>query len=341
MNPTRTLLALGLLAVVALAACGKQEPLPPAKPLTASAEQLAQIPNLAPGPFTVHKGTPVEWRVGGATLRVRVVAPDGAGPFPLVVFSHGFASDVDQYDALFEHWASHGYVVIAPFHLDGGGTVSAILSSLRYGSDGLVQARVANLKTVLDHLGELDAVEPGLAARIDRGRIAAAGHSFGAFSAQQMGGAASVDPKDGTRIEGLDPRVRAALAISPPGEMFKIINAQSWRSMAAPMLVTTGTWDRDGRFVTDWRQHKLSYETAPAGRNWLLVNEGADHYLGNLICRTERKEAAQTDALRMVNALSVTFLNAFVKDDAAARAFLDAPATLQTLTGDFARLEHR
>lgn len=326
--------------LAALAACAADAPLPPAKPLAAQAAQLAQIPNIAPGAWAVRKGTPVEWRAGDAVLRVRAVVPEGAGPFPLVVFSHGFASDVDKYDALFEHWASHGYAIVAPYHLDGGGSVRAIFSSMRHGSEGLIWSRVAHVRAVLDHLDALDAVWPGLAARIDRHRIAVAGHSFGAFTAQQFGGAAAVDPASGARIEGRDARVRAVLALSPPGEMFDVINAQSWLAMDAPMLATTGTWDVDHRFVTDWRQHRLSYETARPGRNWLLVTEGADHYLGNLICRPERKAPPQHDALRMVNAMAVTFLDAHLKGEPTARAFLDGTA-LADLTSGFSQLSHR
>ena len=181
---------------------------------------------------------------------------------------------------------------------------------------------------------------PGLAQRIDRGRIAVAGHSFGAFTAQQFAGARAIDPEDGSQIAAGEHSVRAVIAISPPGEMFGLINQQSWRSMHKPMLATTGTWDVDGRFVTDWRQHRLSFETAQPGNNWLLVIQGADHYLGNLICRTDRDAEAQPDALRMVNAASLNFLNAQLRDDAAAAALLnrdyfDAP------TGGFARLEQR
>lgn len=328
-----------LTVVLGLAACGSHVELPPAKVLVEDAGLLPALPTLKSG---AHASTAVDrdWSVGGHSLRIRAVLPQGDGPFPVVVFSHGFASDERQYDALFKHWASHGYVILAPYHADGGGMPRAIFNSLRRGNDGLVAARVADVKRVLDHLDQLDALSPGLSALVNRSRIAVAGHSFGAFTAQQFGGAATVHPDSGQRIEGRDERVRAVMAISPPGEMFDIINAKSWLSMDTPMLATTGTWDVDGRFVTDWRQHRLSFDTARPGNNWLLVIEGADHYLGNLICRPDRNVAPQADALRMVNALSVTFLDAFLRSDPAAQVFLKS-RPLAALTGDFATLSHR
>lgn len=328
-----------LAATLALAACGTGVAPPPARPLDASPARLAAIPAFGRGAHAVIRGDAVQWQAGERALRVRAVYPEGAGPVPLVVFSHGFASDVDQYDAVLDHWASHGYAVVAPYHLDGGGTPRAIFNSVRMGNLGLIAARVDDMKRVLDHLDALDAIAPGLAARIDRRRIAVAGHSFGAFTAQQLGGAVAEDD-DGRRVDGRDRRVGAVVALSPPGEMFGVINARSWRDFDAPLLATTGTWDTDGRFVTDWHQHALSFDTARPGRNWLLVVAGADHYLGNLICRTRRAAPPQRDALRMVNAVTTAFLDAQLKEDPAARAFLEGGA-LQRVTDGFATLSRR
>ena len=333
-----------LLAGLLLSACGKTMELPPAQPLQASAEQLAQIPGIASGPLAVSKSEILDWRVGEQTLRLRVLQPSphsgGDGPFPLVLFSHGFASDVDQYDALLTHWASHGYISIAPYHRDGGGSLRAIFNSIAIGKAGLIAGRVADIALLLENLAALDEVMPGLAQRIDRGRIAVAGHSFGAFTAQQFAGARAIDPEDGSQIAAGEHSVRAVIAISPPGEMFGLINQQSWRSMHKPMLATTGTWDVDGRFVTQWRQHALSFETAPPGDKHLLVVEGADHYLGNLICRTDRETPAQHDALRMIQAASTAFLNAHLRVHAEPWESL-GNGELARLTQEFAQLEHR
>jgi predicted dienelactone hydrolase len=40
--------------------------------------------------------------------------PHGRGPFPLVVFAHGFAETPDVYARLLDEWARAGYVVAAP-----------------------------------------------------------------------------------------------------------------------------------------------------------------------------------------------------------------------------------
>ena len=86
--------------------------------------------------------------------------------------------------------------------------------------------------------------------------------------------------------------------------------------------------------------HLMSWETSLPGDKYALVIDGADHYLGSLICRTEREEPPQEDALRMVQIVTTAFLDAYVKRDTMAMAFL-ADDQLAVITANFAHLSRR
>src|SRR5947209_20126732 len=51
-------------------------------------------------------------------LPVKIYYPQGAGPFPVIVFSHGLYGSKDGYFALGRYWASYGFVSIHPSHAD-------------------------------------------------------------------------------------------------------------------------------------------------------------------------------------------------------------------------------
>ena len=77
--------------------------------------------------------------------------------------------------------------------------------------------RTDDLTCVLDQLDAIEAAVPGLAGRIDHGRIAVAGHSWGAQTASTLAGA-RVAGADGTPGESMtDPRVRTAVLLCLPG----------------------------------------------------------------------------------------------------------------------------
>lgn len=65
-----------------------------------------------------------------------------------------------------------------------------------------------------------------------------------------------------------------------------------------------------------------------------------DHYLGNLICRLDREEAPQHDALLMVNAVSTAFLDAHLKSNTQALNILHSDV-LSQLTGGFSQISRR
>ena len=55
----------------------------------------------------------------GLDHKLGVYAPNAPGLFPVMYFSSGFADNIpaDAYETLFSRVSSHGYVVIAPYHL--------------------------------------------------------------------------------------------------------------------------------------------------------------------------------------------------------------------------------
>ncbi|MFN8374405.1 MAG: hypothetical protein U0694_16200 [Anaerolineae bacterium] len=53
---------------------------------------------------------------GHALLNAEIDASEA--PYPLIVFSHGFGAPVHWYAYLLEHWASYGFIIIAPEHLE-------------------------------------------------------------------------------------------------------------------------------------------------------------------------------------------------------------------------------
>ena len=266
--------------------------------------------------------------------------PEQGEAYPLLVFSHGNWSTRDSYDRLLRHWASHGYAIIAPDHLDCCSPVKGIYQSLRLGQYGLVAARTSDLHFVLDNLDSVERAAPGFAGKADRARIAATGHSFGAFSAQQLAGASALDPESGRQVSARREGIHTVVALSPPGPMFDTITAESWQGLDQPTLVTTGTWDIQPGFFDDWRLHLMSHETAVPGEQWALVLQGADHYFGSIICRPERDEAPQEEAFALLLATTTSFLDHRMKGKALPKQLFEA-GQLEALTGGFAELRQR
>ncbi|WP_320837222.1 chlorophyllase/cutinase-like alpha/beta fold protein [Zhongshania sp.] len=325
-----------LLAVlVNLSACSKALELEAAEPLAKAARSVMErMPGYSAGPYeaVLLEGITLSGADDRADMDLRVWYPRRDDPAPIVIFSHGNWSDKDRYDAVIKHWTSYGFVVIATTHLDGMNMARGIFNALRYGNDGLIGGRVADIRYLIDHLARVQALLP---VSIDPERLAVSGHSFGAFTAQQFAGARAIteDGEIGTK----DSRVDAVVALSPPGPMFDEITAQSWTQMQGPVLMTTGTHDVNPQFFPEWRLHKMSFDTAPAGEQYAVVVAGADHYLGNLICRPEREGPPQRDALNIVNAISTVFLLAHLNGDAVMAQWL-ASADVENMSGGFAVL---
>lgn len=127
----------------------------------------------------------------------RNATPAAGGPWPLVVFSHGYGGVRFQSYFLTEHLASHGFVVAAPDH---SGNTLLDLQGLGSGSAAAQSAidRPLDVLFVTDRL--LDGTA-GVPLALDAERVGVTGHSFGGWTALEV-----------TRRDG---RFRVAFPMAP------------------------------------------------------------------------------------------------------------------------------
>ncbi|MFI7030438.1 alpha/beta hydrolase family protein [Microbispora rosea] len=224
----------------------------------------------------------------GEDLRVRVSAPTTGNELPVIVFSHGFGESMDGYAPLVDFWTAHGFAVIQPTHLDSR-TLNLSPDDPR--TPLIWRFRVEDLTRVLDGLEFVEAAVPGLAGRLDRSRIAVAGHSWGAQTASMLLGARVLGAEGEPGEDLSDPRITAGVLLAVPGtggadltpfaaEHFPFMNP-GFAEMTTPALVVAG--DRDQSLLSvrgpDWFTD--AYFQSPHGKSLLTVF-GAEHSLGGI-----------------------------------------------------------
>jgi dienelactone hydrolase len=251
----------------------------------------------------------------GEDLQVRVSAPATGGDLPVLVFSHGFGWSMNGYAPLADHWAANGFVVVQPTHLDSR---SLGMSHEDPRFPHIWRIRIEDLKRVLDELDAVEASVPGLSGRIDRGRIAVAGHSWGAQSASALLGARVVDADGVPGEDFTDPRVKAGvlLALTGLGDGLTPFAVEhlpfmrpSFDHMNAPALIVAGDHDQSQLSTRgpDWFTDPYTYSPGPKS---LLTLFGAEHSLGGIsgyeVAETTDESPARVALLQK---LSTAFLH--------------------------------
>lgn len=228
----------------------------------------------------------------GEDLQVRVSAPTTGDDLPIIVFSHGSGSSLDGYGPLADSWAANGFVVLQPTHLDSR-TVPLPEGDPR--TPHIWRIRVEDMTRILDNLDVLESAVPGLRGRLDRSRIAAAGHSFGGQTAANLLGLRVLDPETGQEQDLSDPRVKAGVLLATAGQGGDSLTAfaadhmpylnVSFAHMTTPALVVVGDRDDIPRKYQltvrgpDWMTDP--YVLGP-GAESLLTLFGAEHSLGGI-----------------------------------------------------------
>ncbi|HEV2592380.1 MAG TPA: hypothetical protein VGU02_10855 [Gaiellaceae bacterium] len=183
-------------------------------------------------------------RVVPRTLVTYVRIPAGRGPFPLVVFAHGYESTPGRYARLLDTWARAGFVVAAPlFPLEnanapGGSNESDIVNE------------PGDMRFVITRLLRISSLH------ISAAKIAVAGQSDGAETAFAVA----------EESHYRDPRVRAAVVLSS-AEL-----AGGVPIAGPPLLATQGTRD-----TTNPPRYTARLYAAAHRPKFLLTLVGAGH----------------------------------------------------------------
>lgn len=223
----------------------------------------------------------------GNDLQVRVSAPTTGTDLPVVVLAHGFGGSLDDYAPLVDAWAAAGLVVVQPTFLDSR-ALGVTPADARY--PDIWRIRVQDLTRVLDSLDLVEAAVPGLAGRVDRSRIAAAGHSWGGQTVGMLLGARVIGA-DGTPGESLaDARITAGVLLSTTGtgdeltpfaaENFAFMKPD-FTSLSTPTLVVAGDADQS-MLSTRGPEWFTDVYTLSPGATDLLTLTGGQHTLGGV-----------------------------------------------------------
>jgi dienelactone hydrolase len=116
------------------------------------------------------------------TLVTTIYRPNGSGPFPLVVFSHGLDGHPEKFTKLFSAWADAGFAIAAPaFPLTNSHAANP------NSNVGDVGQQPADVSFVLDHVLALNNQRRSrLFHAIDQHRIGASGLSLGGLTTYML-----------------------------------------------------------------------------------------------------------------------------------------------------------
>ena len=276
-------------------------------------------PALSMGPLSL----PIKGR--GEELTYRVTAPAEGDSLPVILFSHGNGQSLYTYGPLVNYWASHGFAVINPTHLDSRMIALAGDDPRR---SQLWRLREQDILALLDNLDAVEQAVPFIKGRIDRDRIAVAGHSWGAQTASMFLGATHPDPDDGSTVSLRDARVKAGVLFAVPGtggENLSAFAAQNFPFMhpdfsglETPTLVVAGDNDNGAMTVRGPEWWREAYDLSP-GAKALFEVSGGEHSLGG-IPNYEARETTDEDPARVaaVQQLSAAFLLSILSGSEAA-----------------------
>jgi predicted dienelactone hydrolase len=297
-------------------------------PSTLFGSEQTQAFSAKPGPYQVATVS-YEWNdtQRQRAVPVKIYYPKtGDGPFPLIIFSHGLGGTRETYKYLGRHWASYGYVSV---HVQHKGSDDAVWQDNPHPLEGMRNAlvdfdnsknRPADVSFAIDKMQEINCDPGPLKGRVDLQHIGMAGHSFGAWTTLVIAGQVLRPP--GKEMSYADPRIEAAIAMSPPAPANKTQLDKNYAHIKIPCMIMTGTLDNSSIASTTADQRRMAFDHIKAPDQYLIVLNGGDHmvFAGIRALEKEREKDALFHDLICIS--STAFWDAYLKHNAPAKIWL-------------------
>ena len=294
---------------LALAACGgsKSDDSSGGSATTKPTESTTTTLGTGDGTFTTTTETFTDpSRPTGATpgreLPTDIYVPDGDGPFPLIVHSHGLDGTSAKFTELLGAWAAAGYIVVAPnFPL----TNSNVPREQRSIPDAINQP--ADVSFVLDQVLAMDAPGEPLDGKIAEDHMGVSGLSLGGATTYPL----LFHPC--CREERFQSAIlMSALRLDFPGGDY------DW-TRRFPILVFAGTADLAVRYES--QQQIIANLPGPT---WAVTLDGGQH--------ATPYENTPSPHDQIVTTTTLDFWAATLRGDAAAQARIATDATVPGLS---------
>ncbi|MBD2202904.1 alpha/beta hydrolase [Calothrix sp. FACHB-1219] len=282
-------------------------------------------------------------------------------PFPLVVISHGVASDRYAFIYLAEHLASHGFAVAV---LEHPGSNAERFQLYFAGLAGPPEAqeflnRPLDVKFVLDQLQQLDKTDPNLRGKINFQQIGAIGHSFGGYTVMALGGGKinfdklrdDCNPNRTLNVSVFlqcrafelpvanyplqDDRIKAVMAINPIDS--SVLGEAGVSQIKVPTMLVAGSEDI---FAPPIAEQIYPFTWLPNPNKYLVVIENATHFSAIAEPTANNNVLPVPEALlgpnrapaySYIKALSLAFLQTHLLNRSESRTYLQ-PAYAQYIS---------
>jgi predicted dienelactone hydrolase len=283
----------------------------------------------------------------GRDIPIKIYLPkSGSAPYPVVIFSHGLGGSREAAVYLGEYWSQHGYLGVFVQH--PGSDTGVLQGSMGQGRQALIERmqsaanaknlieRVQDIKFALDELERRNQSDPVLKNQLDLGKVALAGHSFGAGTTLAIAGQNYGEA--GKNLETKDKRVKAAIYLCPP-VINKSAPDQTYGNIQIPGLLVTGTEDNSAIRDTKAEDRRIPFDGMKSPHQYLVNFVGADH--GTFGGRSFRAPKDGDEKFHeMTDKVTTEFLDATLKGDASAWHWLDS-AEVTNYLGKTAMFERK